>query len=78
MVIPLFDMRSKKQKDEDKTWRIVRRYLGSAEDWPEINTNIIEGAQDMIAEDILKFEAQEEYEICSRLKKAFEQLEQLK
>ena len=46
MVIPLFDMRSKKQKDADTTWRIVRRYLGTAEDWTEMNSNIIEGAQD--------------------------------
>lgn len=78
MVIPLFDMRSKKEKDEDRTWSLVRRYLATAEDWTEMNPDIIEGAQDLIAEDILKFEAQEEYEACSRLKKAFERLEQLK
>ncbi len=78
MVIPLFDMRSKKQKDADTTWRIVRRYLATAEDWTEMNPNIIEGAQDLIAEDMIKFESQEEYELCARLKKAFEQLEQLK
>ena len=78
MVIPLFDMKSKKEKDKDTTWRIVRRYLATAEDWTEMNPNIIEGAQDLIAEDMIKFESQEEYELCARLKKAFEQLEQLK
>lgn len=78
MVIPLFDMKSKKEKDEDTTWNVVRRYLATAEDWTEMNPNIIEGAQDLIAEDMIKFESQEEYELCARLKKAFEQLEQLK
>tara|TARA_R110000751_G_scaffold7330_1_gene30155 strand:+ start:445 stop:681 length:237 start_codon:yes stop_codon:yes gene_type:complete len=78
MVIPLFDMKSKKERDTDTTWRIVRRYLATAEDWTEMNPNIIEGAQDLIAEDMIKFESQEEYELCARLKKAFEQLEQLK
>ena len=78
MVIPLFDMKSKKERDTDTTWRIVRRYLATAEDWTEMNPDIIEGAQDLIAEDMIKFESQEEYELCARLKKAFEQLEQLK
>lgn len=78
MVIPLFDMKSKKERDTDTTWRIVRRYLATAEDWTEMNPNIIEGAQDLIAEDMIKFESQEEYELCARLKKAFEYLDQLK
>ena len=79
MVIPLFDMKSKKERDTDTTWRIVRRYLATAEDWTEMNPNIIEGAQDYDCRRYdLNSKSQEEYELCARLKKAFEQLEQLK
>ena len=71
-------MKSKKEKHEDKVLRIVEEYLAMAEDFPEVHADIIEGAKNMIAEDILMFEKQEEYEVCGRLKKAFEYLEQFK
>ena len=73
-----FDMRTKWQREQDDTSKIVRDYLAMAEDWPDIHPNIVEGAKDMIAEDIIIFEKNEEYERCARLKKAFEKLEKLK
>lgn len=72
------DMKSKKRIQEDKIWRLVEDYLAMAEDWPEIHPDNIEGAKDMIVEDIVIFERTEEYERCARLKKAFEYLEQFK
>tara|TARA_R110000744_G_C19245599_1_gene549711 strand:+ start:737 stop:976 length:240 start_codon:yes stop_codon:yes gene_type:complete len=66
------------QKEQDDTSKIVRDYLAMAEDWPDIHPNIVEGAKDMIAEDIIIFERYEEYEKCARLKKAFEQLGKFK
>ena len=72
------DMRTKHQIEEDKIWKVVEDYLAMAEDFPEIHPDNIEGAKDMIAEDIIIFERTEEYERCARLKKAFEKLEQLK
>ena len=71
-------MKSKEQREEDKIWKLVEEYLAMAEDFPEVHSNIIEGAKDMLAQDILTFERQEQYEICSRLKKAFDKLEQLR
>ena len=71
-------MKSKKQRQEDRIWKLVDEYLGMAEDWPDIHSNIIEGAKNMLAEDIVTFERLEEYEICAELKKAFEKIEQLK
>ena len=73
-----FDMRTKLHREEDKIWKLVEEYLAMAEDWPDIHPNIVEGAKDMIAEDIIIFEKNEEYERCARLKKAFEKLEKLK
>jgi hypothetical protein len=72
------DMKSKKRIQEDKIWMLVEDYLAMAEDFPEIHPDNIEGAKDMIAEDIVIFERTEEYERCARLKKAFEYLEQFK
>tara|TARA_R110001632_G_scaffold7873_1_gene31090 strand:+ start:553 stop:786 length:234 start_codon:yes stop_codon:yes gene_type:complete len=71
-------MRTEKQRQEDMIWMIVQDYLAMAEDWPEIHPDNIEGAKDMIAEDLVIFERTEEYEKCARLKKAFEYLEQFK
>jgi hypothetical protein len=71
-------MRTEKQKQEDMVWMIVDDYLAMAEDFPEIHPDNIEGAKDMIAEDLVIFERTEEYERCSLLKKAFEKLEQFK
>lgn len=61
-----------------KIWKVVKRYIATAEDFPEIHPDHIEGAKDMIAEDIIIFERLEEYEKCSLLKKAYQQLEQFK
>ena len=72
------NMKSKKERQEDKVLRIVEEYLAMAEDFPEVHADIIEGAKDMLAEDILTFERQEQYEICARLKKAFDTLEKLR
>ena len=72
------NMKSKKEKHEDKVLRIVEEYLAMAEDFPEVHADIIEGAKDMLAQDILTFERQEQYEICARLKKAFDTLEKLR
>ena len=71
-------MRTKKQKQEDKIWNLVEDYLAMAEDFPEIHPDNIEGAKNMLAEDIVIFERQENYEVCAQLKKAFEKLEQFK
>tara|TARA_R110000764_G_scaffold97367_1_gene181588 strand:+ start:435 stop:668 length:234 start_codon:yes stop_codon:yes gene_type:complete len=71
-------MRTEKQRQDDLIWMIVEDYLAMAEDWPEIHPDNIEGAKDMIAEDLVIFERTEEYEKCARLKKAFEYLEQFK
>ena len=72
------NMKSKKERQEDKVLRIVEEYLAMAEDFPEVHADIIEGAKDMLAQDILTFERQEQYEICARLKKAFDTLEKLR
>jgi len=71
-------MRTEKKRQEDLIWMIVKDYLAMAEDFPEIHPDNIEGAKDMIAEDLVIFERTEEYERCARLKKAFEYLEQFK
>jgi hypothetical protein len=86
--LPGLEMKQKRmggiQKDnimnntDRKILRVVRRYLATAEDFPEIHPDYIEGAKDMIAEDIIIFERLEEYEKCSLLKKAYQKLEQLK
>ena len=67
-----------KELKTSKIWKVVKRYLATAEDFPEVHPDYIEGAKDMIAEDIIIFERLEEYERCSILKKAYQQLEQLK
>lgn len=73
------NMRPKNLKrHENNIWKIIEGYLAIAEDYPEIHPDHVEGALDMIAEDIVIFERYEEYEKCARLKKAFEYLEQLK
>jgi len=71
-------MRTENERQEDLIWMIVKDYLAMAEDFPEIHPDNIEGAKDMIAEDLVIFERTEEYERCARLKKAFEYLEQFK
>jgi|TARA_B110000902_G_C13968207_1_gene460146 hypothetical protein len=72
------DIDMKHRSTEKRIWKIANNYVAIAEDYPDVNPDIIEGAKNMIAEDILMFEKQEEYEVCGRLKKAFEYLEQFK
>ena len=72
------DIKMKDRRDEKRIWKIANNYVAIAEDYPDVNPDIIEGAKNMIAEDMLMFEKQEEYEVCGRLKKAFEYLEQFK
>jgi len=66
--------------EEESTiiWKLVKGYISNASKWPVDGKSIREHAKDMIAEDILSFEKEEEYEVCARLKKAFEQIENLK
>ena len=72
------DIDMKHRSTEKRIWKIANNYVAIAEDYPDVNPDIIEGAKNMIAEYILMFEKQEEYEVCGRLKKAFEYLEQFK
>tara|TARA_R110002153_G_scaffold21472_1_gene71601 strand:- start:91 stop:336 length:246 start_codon:yes stop_codon:yes gene_type:complete len=72
------DIDMKHRSTEKRIWKIANNYVAIAEDYPDVNPDIIEGAKNMIAEDMLMFEKQEEYEVCGRLKKAFEYLEQFK
>ena len=72
------DTMMKDRRDEKRIWKLANNYVAIAEDHPDIHPDIIEGAKHMIAEDMLMFEKQEEYEVCARLKKAFEYLEQFK
>ena len=66
------------KRHEDNIWKIIEGYLAIAEDYPDIHPDNVEGALDMIAEDIHIFERYEEYEKCAQLKKAFEYLEKFK
>ena len=72
------DFKYMEPKNEERIWRVAARYVAIAEDYAEVNPNIIEGAKNLLAEDILMFEQQEEYEVCLQLKKAFEYLDQVK
>lgn len=66
------------EEEETIIWKLVKGYISNASKWPADGKSIREHAKDMIAEDILSFEKEEEYEICARLKKAFEHIENLK
>ncbi len=72
------DIDMRQRSTETRIWKLANNYVALAEDWPDIHPDIIEGAKQMIAEDIVIHERYEEYEVCSRLKKAFEYLEQFK
>ncbi len=69
---------NKMTKEDREIRKVMKGYLAMAEDFPEYHPDMLEGAKDMVLEDIVIHERLEHYETCALLKKVFEQLEQFK
>lgn len=74
-------VKERKMNKREKAWiaRNARTYLEWAGDFADHWTDdIFEIAQDQVASDIKMAEDAERYELCAKLKKTFEYIEDLK